>query len=571
MPRLEIRTGADKEVIPFDKPEVSIGRQPGNDVVIDDVKASRKHCVIRHSKGTFRLKDLKSQNGTWMGQNRVDEAIIALGDTLRIGTTFIRLLPDVVEGENGNVPTARIVIEETEDLPHASGDRNAVATSLAVRQVGVGPLSKQLAPLMLACVNVPVSPGAPNVLTDVGLLNRKSQPIAIDKANKGRPSEALEAFRQLLFVAFRTRATDIHIEPKPDVYTLRFRIDGMLHSVGEVTSKVGIAMLNVVKILCQADIAKRSIVQEGNFAIELPNRRVDMRVNMTPTVHGQKLALRFLDRSSVPDQFENLGMELDSVAELRRVCSQDAGLVIIAGPTGSGKTTTLYTALKTVDAQSRNIVTIEDPVEYELPNATQISIDPQHGLTFASVLSSILRQDPDVILVGEIRDQETAKMAMQAAMTGHLVLTTVHARDSIGTIFRLLDLGVEPFLIANSVTLCITQRLIRVLCPDCKRSFRPDAKMVRELKLEDRPHGNFYTAVGCKRCMDVGFRGRMALFEILAFNPQLRDVILTQPTIADIRRAAGEWMFRSLYDAGVRKIIEGVTTIEEVQKIVATM
>jgi len=571
MPRLEIKSGKHTDHIAFDKPEITIGRQAGNDVVIDDVKASRRHCVIRQSKGTFRLKDLESQNGTWIGQNRVNEAILALGDTLRIGMTFIRLLPDEVEGEAGPIPTAKVVIEEAEELPPSPADRNAVATSLAVRQVGVGPLSKQLAPLMLASVNVPVPSGAPQVLSDVGMLNSKSQPINVDKANKGRPSEALDAFRQLLFVGFRTRATDIHIEPKSDVYTLRFRIDGLLHPVGEVTAKVGAAMLNVVKILCQADIAKRAVVQEGSFAIELPTRRVDMRVNMTPTVHGQKLALRFLDRSTVPDQFENLGMELDSVAELRRVCSQDAGLVIIAGPTGSGKTTTLYTALKTVDAQSRNIVTIEDPVEYELPNATQISIDAGHGLTFASVLSSVLRQDPDVILVGEIRDQETAKMAMQAAMTGHLVLTTIHARDSVGTIFRLLDLGIEPFLIANSVTLCITQRLIRVLCPDCKRPFRPDAKIVRELKLEDRPHGKFFTSVGCKRCMNMGFRGRMALFEILSFNPQLRDVILTQPTIADIRRAAGEWMFRSLFDAGVRKIVEGVTTYEEVQKIVATM
>jgi general secretion pathway protein E len=301
--------------------------------------------------------------------------------------------------------------------------------------------------------------------------------------------------------------------------------------------------------------------------VELPDRRVDFRVSFTPTVHGQKLALRFLDKAAVPDQFENLGMDLDAVAELVRACRQDAGMIILSGPTGSGKTTTLYTALQSIDAETRNIVTIEDPVEYELTGTTQISIDPTHDLTFASVLSSILRQDPDVILVGEIRDQETAKMAMQAATTGHLVLTTIHARDTVGTVFRILDLGIEPFLIANSVTMCISQRLVRVLCPNCKRSFRPDSQLIRRMKLEGRPHGELFEAVGCEKCMGVGYRGRIALFEMLMFNQQVRDIILTEPTISEIRKAAGEWMFQPLAESGYRKVVEGVTTFEEVDRV----
>ncbi|MCZ6683109.1 MAG: ATPase, T2SS/T4P/T4SS family [Planctomycetota bacterium] len=572
MPRLEITAEGRKSTVSFNGASVSIGRQADNDIVINDSKASRKHCVIKQNAGTFRIKDF-SQNGTWIGQNRVDEGIIALGDVLRIGATFIRLLPDLVEGaEARNLPTAAVVIEDDdEELPQARVDRSNVKTTLAMRAIGTGPLSKQLAPLMAATVNVPVPEGAPENLKDVVLLDRKSKPIAIDRRDKSRPSEALEAFRQLVFACIRLRASDVHIEPKPDVYTIRCRIDGQLQAVGEVPAKIGTQILNIIKILCQADIAQKSIVQEGGFGVELPSRRIDMRVNMTPTVHGQKLALRFLDKATVPDQFENLGMELDAVAQFRKICNQDAGLIVIAGPTGSGKTTTLYTALKTVDAKTRNIVTIEDPVEYELEYATQISIDPGHNLTFASVLSSVLRQDPDVILVGEIRDQETAKLAMQAAMTGHLVMTTVHARDSIGTIFRLLDLGVEPFLIANAVSMCLTQRLVRVLCPECKRAYKPDAHIIREMKLEDRPHGEFYDPVGCERCMNVGYRGRMALFELLVFNAQLRDVILTQPTIADIRKAAGEWMFRTLTASGYRKVIEGTTAFEEVSRIVSTV
>jgi len=284
-------------------------------------------------------------------------------------------------------------------------------------------------------------------------------------------------------------------------------------------------------------------------------------------MHGQKLALRFLDKGTVPDNFAGLGMADSAVGELERICSQDSGMVILAGPTGSGKTTTLYTCLKSINADMRNIVTIEDPVEYELGGTTQISIDPRKGLTFSSVLSSVLRQDPDVILVGEIRDMETAKMAMQAATTGHLVFTTIHARDTVGTVFRLLDLGVEPFLIASAITMCISQRLVRTLCDNCKRPYKPDASQIRKMGLESRNYGDMYDAVGCKKCMNVGYRGRQALFEMLMFNAQLRDVILTKPTITEIRKASGEWMFETLSECGYRHIIEGSTSFSEVDRV----
>ncbi len=569
MPKLEIKSqGHPAELIEFDGATVTLGRQSGNTFVLKDPAASRKHCTIEHKKGQFILKDLSSQNGTWIGENRIVEAMLEFGDTVRIGATFIRLLPDELEEIEAAVLPAADIIEddfEAEELPTASLDPKVVATSLAVRALVSGPLAKQLNTLMQACVNVPVPSGAPQTVKDLRLLNRKSEPMKLGPNTKA--SEAFEALRQLLFVAFRTRTTDIHIEPKAEVYALRFRIDGVMQSVGEINDKMAIAILNVIKILCEIDIAKKNIVQEGNFAVELPTRRVDFRVNLTPTVHGQKLALRFLDSGSVPSQFENLGMELNAVSEIYRICEQDAGMVILSGPTGSGKTTTMYTALQSINATTRNIVTIEDPVEYELPSTTQISIDPVHGVTFASVLASVLRQDPDVILVGEIRDQETAKLGMQAATTGHLVLTTIHARDTIGTVFRLIDLGIEPFLVANAVTLCISQRLVRVLCPQCKRPYKPDAKTVRRMNLEGRPFGELYESVGCKKCMGTGFRGRVALFELLLFTPQVRDVILSGPTIGEIRKAAGEWMFSTLLDAGYKKVIEGVTTVQEVERV----
>lgn len=572
MPNIEIKRNGETRVIQFRAPAMSIGRAPENDIVLEEKVASRRHCVIQQQGATFHIKDLDSHNGTWIGDNRILEARLAFGETLRIGATFIRLLPDELDRKpkKKDLPTAELVEEDHEQLPPSPPDKGRVATSLAVRALVTGPLSRQLGALMEACVNVPVPKGAPPVAKDLRLLNRRAEPLNIDKGQQGRTHEAIEALRQLLFAAFRTAATDIHIEPKAEVYVLRFRIDGLLHPVGEITSKMAVSILNVIKILCEADIAKRNIVQEGSFALELPDRRVDFRVSMTPTAYGQKLALRFLDKATVPSQFENLGMDLDTVAEVTRLCQQDAGMIILAGPTGSGKTTTLYTALQTIDATTRNIVTIEDPVEYELTSATQISIDPTHNVTFASVLATVLRQDPDVILVGEIRDPDTARLGMQAATTGHLVLTTLHARDTVGTVFRLLDLSVEPFLIANSVTMCISQRLVRVLCPHCKRAYRPDAATVRRMHLEDRPHGEFFEAVGCKRCMNVGYRGRIALFETLMFNAQVRDVILTNPTISEIRKAAGEWMFTTLQDSGHRKVIEGVTSVSEVERVSST-
>ncbi|HWL94145.1 MAG TPA: ATPase, T2SS/T4P/T4SS family [Phycisphaerae bacterium] len=569
MARIEIQSADETRVVPFIGGRLSIGREAGNDILLSDKAASRKHCVLEVRNGAYKLTDLKTRNGTWIGDNRVVEAAVAFGDSFRIGGTRLRLLPDEVEIKKGaRVPTAAVVEEEPEELPPASIDASSVTSSLAARAMAAGPLSKQLAPLMQAVVNMPKPPGSPDTAKDFRLLTRRGQELSVKSRGQDEAvGDAVEALRQMLFVAFRTRATDIHIEPKSSTVSMRFRIDGQMLTVGQITTRMGISVLNVIKVLCEADISKKHVVQEGNFSVDLSSRRVDFRVNLTPTVHGQKLALRFLDKGTVPDDFTGLGMSERAVLEFERVCTQDSGMVILAGPTGSGKTTTLYTALKSINAETRNIVTIEDPVEYELPNTTQISIDARHNLTFASVLTSVLRQDPDVILVGEIRDRDTAKMAMQAATTGHLVLTTIHARDTVGTIFRLLDLGVEPFLIASAVTMCISQRLVRTLCDNCKRPFKPDASMIRQMKLEGRQYGYLYDAVGCKKCMNVGYRGRHALFEILMFNAQLRDVILTKPTISEIRKAAGEWMFETLTECGFRYVLEGRTTYQEVDRV----
>jgi type II secretory ATPase GspE/PulE/Tfp pilus assembly ATPase PilB-like protein len=568
MPTLQISTGEKNfDVTLSAEGVVCAGRQRGNDIVLEDKLASRRHCEFRIQDGLVVLKDLGSHNGTYVGPNRVSEAILSFGDTARIGTSTIRVMPDEADIDDTDaLPTADVVVDDKPDLTDAT---HPAVTALATRVIGTGPLTRQLAPLMTKCMNGPPVASAPKSVNHIRLLDKTLKSLSVEDDKDSKPAAALLAFRQLLFAAFRARATDLHIDPKGELYQLRFRIDGLLHTVGEITPKMGATVLNVIKVLCHADIAKKQLVQEGNFAAELPDRRVDFRISLTPSTHGQKLALRFLDKQTVPDRFEELGMELRATAELKRILSQDSGMVIVSGPTGSGKTTTLYTALRGIDAKTRNIVTIEDPVEYQLEDTTQISIDIKNNMTFATVLGTVMRQDPDVILVGEIRDQGTAQMAMQAAMTGHLVLTTVHARDSVSTIFRLLDLGIEPFMVANSVTMTIAQRLVRRLCDNCRKPYRPEPKTIVSLGLEGRQIDKFYHHIGCAHCMDTGYRGRLAVYEMLSFSPQLRDVIMTKPTIREIRNAAGEWMFRTLRGSALGRVIEGQTTVEEVDRVAA--
>ncbi|MCA9256548.1 MAG: Flp pilus assembly complex ATPase component TadA, partial [Phycisphaerales bacterium] len=304
MPKLEVKSNGKKTLFPIGKDRMTIGRQEGNDIVIAEKVASRRHCEIVHEGGQIIIKDLKSANGTWLGENRIVEAELTFDDTIRIGSTFIRLIPDHVRAKKGRKAPVATIVEEIEDeIPQGSIDGSVVSATLAVRQLAAGPLSKQLAPLLAASVSMTPPAGAPSATKEIRLINRRGKLLTSGEGKTEKAADAIEALRQLLFVAFRTRATDLHVEPKPETYGLRFRIDGIMHSVGEITSKIGDALMNVIKVLCDIDISKRTVVQEGNFSVELQSRRVDFRINMTPTMHGQKLALRFLDKGTVPDNF----------------------------------------------------------------------------------------------------------------------------------------------------------------------------------------------------------------------------------------------------------------------------
>ena len=308
-------------------------------------------------------------------------------------------------------------------------------------------------------------------------------------------------------------------------------------------------------------------MQDGHFSVSVKGRRVDYRVSLTPSMHGQKLVIRVLDSANAPSRLHELGLIPWMYEKLRTVATKDAGLLLACGPTGSGKTTTLYSCLREIDVELRNAITIEDPVEYYLEGCTQIPIDHKQGNSFGSILRSVLRQDPDVIFVGEIRDVETAKVAMQASMTGHLVYSTVHSKDSIGAIFRLLDLGVEPYLVATGLNLILAQRLVRVLCDTCKRPVVPTPAQTLRMGKSLEGVRQIYVPAGCKRCFGTGYIGRRALFELLEVNDSLRDIILREPTITKIREVLNQGLFTTLAEFGGQLVAQGVTATEEIERV----
>ena len=371
----------------------------------------------------------------------------------------------------------------------------------------------------------------------------------------------------MLLACFRARATDLHVEPRVDNAAVRIRVDGYMLSAVELSMSVFRRIIGVVKILSQLDTSKRNVVQDGHFSVAVKGRRVDYRVSLTPSMHGQKLVVRVLDSANAPSRLHELGLVPWMYERLRAIATKDAGLLLACGPTGCGKTTTLYSCLREIDVEQRNAITIEDPVEYYLEGCTQIPIDHKQGSTFANILRSVLRQDPDVIFVGEVRDIETATVAMQAAMTGHLVYTTVHSKDSIGAIFRLLDLGVESYLVANALNVILAQRLIRVLCETCKKTVKPTP--TQNMKMGHHLDGvpQIYAPTGCKRCLRTGFIGRRALFELLEITDATRDVILKTPTIQGIREIANQGLFMTLQQYGFHLVAQGVTGMDEIERV----
>ncbi len=364
--------------------------------------------------------------------------------------------------------------------------------------------------------------------------------------------------------AIKMRASDIHIEPLSNKVSIRFRVDGVLQEVPPPDKSMMLPLVSRLKILSKMDIAEKRLPQDGSFRASIEGRQIDFRVSTIPTIHGEKMVLRILDRSAVSLDLKTLGFSDAEYAAFRKAITRPYGLILLTGPTGSGKTTTLYSALNEIKGVDKNITTIEDPVEYQLNGINQVQIKPSIGLTFASGLRSFLRQDPDVILVGETRDLETAQICIRAALTGHLVFSTLHTNDAPSAVTRLTDIGIEPFFVTSSLLMVIAQRLIRRLCPKCKEPHKPGAthlpESLKNIKTLYRPRG-------CEACAMTGYSGRLAIFEIMVMNEGIEQSILKRSSIAEIRALACQAGMSTLEDSGYKKVAAGESSLEEVIRV----
>lgn len=373
--------------------------------------------------------------------------------------------------------------------------------------------------------------------------------------------------------AIKDRASDIHVEPYSGSVKVRYRIDGILYDILSLPRRIQSPLVSRIKIMAKLNIAEKRLPQDGRIELKIADRLVDVRVSILPTAFGERAVLRLLDKSSDILLLSDLGMHDERIKLLDRLIKSPYGIILVTGPTGSGKTTTLYAALSTINRPEINIITIEDPIEYQIDGVGQIQVNPKIDLTFAAGLRSIVRQDPDVILVGEIRDRETAEIAIQSSLTGHLVFSTLHTNDAASAVTRLIDMGVEPFLVTSSVVAIIAQRLVRMLCPHCKEVYAPDEETLANLGLSQRvlDQNTFYRKKGCNLCMQTGFRGRTAIFEILVVDDSIRKLVLKTSDANQINELAIRQGMTTLQLDGIQKVLSGITTPEEVLRVTRSL
>lgn len=370
--------------------------------------------------------------------------------------------------------------------------------------------------------------------------------------------------------ALEARASDIHIEPFENRLIVRYRIDGVLHEVESPPRRFSAAVISRVKIMANLDIAERRLPQDGRIRLRVQGKEIDLRVSTVPTMHGESVVLRILDKGGVALDFKRLGFEEDTLARFLEVLVQPHGILLVTGPTGSGKTTTLYTALERLNQPDVKILTVEDPVEYQMPGINQIQVKPQINLTFANALRSIVRQDPDVIMIGEIRDLETAEIAVQSALTGHLVLSTVHTNDAPSTVNRLLDMGVEDYLLTSTVIGILAQRLVRTLCENCKEAHVALPEIVEQMGLARYSAAKeitLYKPKGCPQCAQTGYSGRVSIMEMLPMTDPMRSLVMKHATATDLKAEAIRERMLTMYEDGMRKAVRGITTFEEVLRV----
>jgi len=395
-------------------------------------------------------------------------------------------------------------------------------------------------------------------------------PQAEDLLNIANKAPVIKLVNKIFFQAVHNRASDIHIEPYENEARIRFRVDGVLHDIFTLPKQQIAALVSRLKIMANLNIAERRLPQDGQSRIKIGQNLVDIRVSVIPTSGGERVVLRLLDKGSGELDLNEIGFCPEVLNHFRNLIRLAHGIILLTGPTGSGKTTTLYAAMSELNCEERNILTVEDPIEYQLPGVGQMQIKPKINLTFANCLRHILRQDPDVIMIGEIRDVETAEIAIQASLTGHLVLSTLHTNDSASAVTRLIDMGIEPYLISSSVVAVMAQRLLRVICPECKRPYTPDEQVISlwpENETTSEIKGQLYKGPGCDNCLDTGYLGRTGIFELLVIDDDIKELISKRRGSHIIKKAAIEKGMSTLREDGLRKALAGETTLEEVCRV----
>ncbi len=392
-----------------------------------------------------------------------------------------------------------------------------------------------------------------------------SRKEAVPEAEVEENAPVVKLVNYIVTRAVEERASDIHFEPQENGLIIRYRVDGLLRYVEHFSLDMASPVVSRLKIMANMDIAEKRLPQDGRVVLKVNGKDVDIRISTLPTVYGEKVVLRLLDRSSVLIGLEKLGLLEDDMEKISEMINHPYGMLLVTGPTGSGKTTTLYSILNRLAKEEYNVVTVEDPVEYQLKGINQVQVNEKAGLLFSTALRSILRQDPDIIMVGEIRDYETAELAVRAALTGHFVLSTLHTNDAPGALTRLMDMGVEPFLIASSVVGVVAQRLVRKICEYCKESYVPNSEVIVD---NDLPEGSvLYRGKGCEQCRLSGYRGRTAIFEVMRMSEQISALVMKKASSGEIRQVAIREGMRTLFEDGKIKALSGITTLEEVLRV----
>ena len=401
---------------------------------------------------------------------------------------------------------------------------------------------------------------------DVQVVKEAKDEVA-DLEKMGSESPIIRFVNYLIFDGIKQGASDIHIEPKEKALKVRYRIDGILFEAMNPPHAMHAAIVSRLKIMANLDISERRLPQDGRIRAMVHGRKVDLRMSTLPTANGEKVVIRILDNRSINVALEELGFGEDTLTIWKKQIDEPHGILLVTGPTGSGKTTTLYSSLRCMDGNKLNISTVEDPIEYHLPQSNQVQVHEKIGMTFSAALRSLLRQDPDVVMLGEIRDAETAKIAVQASLTGHLVLSTLHTNDAPSSITRLINIGVEPYLIASAVNCILAQRLVRRICPHCREPYKPSDEMSEFLRLQGFEGTEIYHGKGCDRCRRTGHAGRLGIYELLIMDDSMRDLVTRNPNVTELRKLCRERGLVTLRQDGFAKVLKGQTTIDEILRV----